>query len=197
MRISYETVRGLATALALAAGLVGVCFCASQNPTATAKSPNDPYYLSCGEKEPYASHIRRSDVLVSPDGKHSAYVEVKANWFHGQCVNSSKIFVQSNSGPFEIVFLQEPTEMQMGNGIRLIDWSRNSNSLLFEVQQWGWLSDAGLSHEVQIYDAVPGVFKTVPLEHEIANLSDGCLHDTEFKYETYTFHHYIGDDYLL
>jgi hypothetical protein len=28
---------------------------------------------------------------------------------------------------------------------------------------------------VQIYDAVTGVFKTVPLEHEIANLGDGCL----------------------
>ena len=165
----------LTAALGLTAWLVTWCFGVSKDQTATTKAPNNAYYLSCGEKEHYSSHTARSPVLVSPAGKYSAYVEVKANWVDGQCVNTSKVLVQNNSDPYQIVFLQEPTEMQMGNGIRLIDWSRNSNSLLFEVQQWGWLSDAGLSHEVQIYDAVPGVFKTVPLEHEIANLGDGCL----------------------
>lgn len=161
--------------LAIAAVPVMLCFGVYQNPPAKSASSNNTYYLSCGDKQPYSSYAARSQILLSPDGNHSAYVETKANWANGECVNTSKVFVQNNSDPYQVVFLQEPTEMLTGNGIRLIDWSRSSNSLLFEVQQWEWLSDADLSHEVQIYDAVTGVFKTVPLEHEITSLGEGCL----------------------
>jgi hypothetical protein len=165
----------LTAALAVAAGLVTLCFGASQESGATRKSADGSYYLSCGEKEPYASRTAQSPVAVSPDGKHSAYVETKANWIHGQCVNSSRVFVQNDSGSYETVFLQEPTEMLMGNGIRVIDWSKDSSALLFQVQQWQWGSDADPTSEVHLYDAKTGIFKTVPFEHEIAKLGDGCL----------------------
>jgi hypothetical protein len=165
----------LTAALAVAAGLIPLCFGASQESGATRKSADGSYYLSCGEKEPYASRTAQSPVAVSPDGKHSAYVETKANWIHGQCVNSSRVFVQNDSGSYETVFLQEPTEMLMGNGIRVIDWSKDSSSLFFQVQQWQWGSDADPTSEVQLYDATTGIFKTVPFEHEIASFGDGCL----------------------
>jgi len=173
--VDLHALSRLVTALAVAAGLVTLCFGASQESGATRKSSDGSYYLSCGEREPYASHTARSPVVVSPDGKHSAYVETKANWVHGQCVNSSRVFVQNDSGSYETVFLQEPTEMLMGNGIRVIDWSKDSSSLLFQVQEWQWASDADPTSEVQIYYARTGVFKTVPLEHEIASFGDGCL----------------------
>jgi hypothetical protein len=140
------------------------------------RSPSNPYNVNCGDQPPYKSQSARSTVLSSPDGNRDAYAEAKARWVEeGSCVNTSAVFVRDKDGAFQPVFLQEPTQELVGNGIRLIDWSKDGRELLFDVIRWQDGSDAGPSNEIWIYDATTGVFTPVPIKHIVKSFADGCF----------------------
>src|SRR3984893_12454850 len=144
----------------------------------SAPSPENPYNVNCGNKPPYKSQSARSRVLLSPDRNREAYAEAKSQWI-GSCVNTSAVFVRAKSNAYQLVFLQEPTEEMVGNGVRLIDWSKDGTNLLFDVIRWQDGSDAGPSNEIWIYNAVTGVFTTVPIEHVLKGFGGGCFTSTE------------------
>jgi hypothetical protein len=140
----------------------------------SAPSPENPYNVNCGNRPPYKSQSSRSRVLLSPDGNREAYAEAKSQCV-GSCVNTSSVFVRAKSSAYQLVFLQEPTEEMVGNGVRLIDWSKDGTKLLFDVIRWQDGSDAGPNNEIWIYDAVTGVFTAIPIEHALKSFGGGCF----------------------
>ena len=142
------------------------------------RSSTNPYNVNCGDKPPYKLQSARSPVLSSPAGNRDAYAEAKARWV-GSCVNTSAVFVRDKDDAYQLVFLQEPTEELVGNGIRLIDWSKDGTELLFDVIRWQDGSDAGPSNEIWIYNGTTGVFTTVPIANIFKSFGDGCLTTVE------------------
>jgi len=65
--------------------------------------------------------------------------------------------------------------MLLGNGIRLVDWSKDGEYLLFDVLRWQWGSDAPPSNEVWVYLATTGIFKQIDLNEKIAGFGKDCL----------------------
>lgn len=116
---------------------------------------------------------------MSPDGSRAAYASAKALWVMGSCVNTSYIFVRKGASPFEIAFLQEPTEEQSGNGIRIIDWSKDGRRLLFDVLRWQWGSDAETTNQIWLYYSETGIFKATPMKTFIRNAGKGCFTTVE------------------
>jgi hypothetical protein len=110
-----------------------------------------PYYLDCGRVPPYRSRSARTPILSSPDGQKEAYAEASARAQGEHCSNRSAVFVRQNGDAFELIFLQQPEEMLLGNGVRIIDWSKDGTKLLFDVLRWQYGSDAGPEDELWIY----------------------------------------------
>jgi len=136
----------------------------------TATSSSDTSYVTCSDKPPGPRTIR-SDVMVSPDGKRKAYAEVEAKNFRGQgapgapsCVNNSRLLVSSDAGEYKIVFLQEATDAESGNSLRLVDWSADGRRLLVELAQWAY-EGVGVARSPLVYDANYGLFRQPELLH--------------------------------
>jgi hypothetical protein len=135
---------------------------------AQAASPpeaNDTSYVTCGGK-PLTSRTVRGEVFVSPDGKRRAYAEVEATAVHPQktpgytgpeCVNRSRLFVTGDDGQVNLVFLQEPTDIEPGNSLRVVDWSEDGRQLLFQLAQWQYDSP-GVTRAPIVYDTVWRLF---------------------------------------
>jgi hypothetical protein len=143
-----------------------------------------PYYIDCGREPPYKSQSARSRVLSSPDGTRQAYAEAKARVdSEGGCTNTSAVFVRQSGGAFELVFFQAPTEepsgMLFGNGVKLIDWSKDGAMLLFDVLRWNYSSDAGPGDDIWIYYGTDGALKKVPLDRLFQRFGEGC--DVSFE----------------
>jgi hypothetical protein len=130
-----------------------------------------PFYLDCGRDPAYKSQSARGRVLSSPDGSREAYAEAEARAKNGSCSNASSVFVQDEDGAYRLVFLQAATEDFPGNGVRLIDWSKDGQRLLFEVLRWQYGSDAAPQSDLWIYTR--GILKAVPLRGVFGS-SDGC-----------------------
>src|ERR687888_1092140 len=139
---------------------------AQANPSAQGPvNASDTSHVTCGDS-PASSRTVRGDVFVSPDGKHRAYAEVEARsvrpssvGYSGPlCVNNSRLLVGSGASDFSVVFLEEPTDLEAGNSLRVVDWSADSRRLLFELVQWQYDSP-GVSRTPIIYDANYGVFQ--------------------------------------
>src|ERR671924_2444109 len=133
---------------------------AQANPSAQGPvNASDTSHVTCGDN-PASSRTVRGDVFVSPDGKHRAYAEVEARpvrpssvGYSGPlCVNNSRLFVGSGASDFSAVFLEEPTDVETGNSLRVVDWSADSRRLLFELVQWQYDSP-GVSRTPIVYDA--------------------------------------------
>jgi hypothetical protein len=148
--------------------LAPLCF----SQTAGQVSPSDTSYVTCGGK-PVTSRTVRSDVFASPDGKRRAYVEIEANAVHAQktpgysgplCVNNSRLFVAGDDGQFKLVYLQEPTDAEAGNSLRIVDWSEDGRHLLLELSQWQYESP-GVTRSPMIYDARWMVFQQPDMAH--------------------------------
>ncbi|HYL13445.1 MAG TPA: hypothetical protein VEV41_10430 [Terriglobales bacterium] len=139
----------------------------SQAPVAS----SDTSYLTCGEN-PSSSRTVRGEIFVSPDNKHRAYAEVEARavrpstiGYSGPlCVNTSRLFVGTDASDFKIVFLQEPSDIETGNSLRVVDWSADSRRLLFELAQWQYESP-GISRIPVLYDVNYGTFQQPDLNH--------------------------------
>ena len=160
-------------------------------PESTFKSTSE-VRVTCGEKPPLMSHTLRSDMLVSPDGKHRAYAEVEATALQAQrsagytgplCVNNSRLFVGAESGEFKIRFLQEPADVENGNSLRLLDWSADSRRLLAELAEWQY-EQPGATHNILVYDTRYGTFQQPDLGHALAKTYD---HECSFDFRVLGF----------
>jgi hypothetical protein len=174
----------LTNALIIAATLSTSTVSAQQGNSAQANKYAVPYYLDCGREPPYKSQSASSRGLSSPDDKREAYAEVKARAASEQdCKNTSAVFVREGGGAFDLVFFQapiaEPTGMLDGNGVKLIDWSKDGAMLLFDVLRWNYSSDAPPGDDLWIYYARDGALKQVPLRTIFRRFSDGC--DVSFE----------------
>lgn len=127
----------------------------------------DTSHVTCGEKPPFASHQVRSEVLISPDGKHRAYAEVEAKALYPQrppaysgplCVNNSRLYAAGDTSEYKVVFLQEPSDQETGNSLRLVDWSGDSRRLLLELAEWQY-ETPGIMRSIVIYDTKYGTFQ--------------------------------------
>ena len=138
-----------------------------------------PYYIDCGHERPNKSQSARSRILSSPDGMREAYAEAKARAdSNGGCTNTSAVYVRQSGGGFELVFLQapieEPTGEEFGNGVKLVDWSKDGSKLLFDILRWNYAGDAGPGDDIWIYNAADGVLKKVPLRTIFQKFGGGC-----------------------
>ena len=145
-------------------------------PTGTPAKAATSELVTCGEKPPLISRTVRTDTLVSPDGKHRAYGDVEVTALFPQrqpgysgllCVNNSKLYVANDSQNFKIVFLQEPTDMENGNGLRLVDWSSDSRRLLIELVDWHY-EQPGVNRSILLYDTRYQTFQQPDLAHALA-----------------------------
>jgi len=113
----------------------------------------DTKYVSCWDKKQSltGSHLVRSPILTSSDGRHRAYVEVEATAYEPQdkhaysgplCANTSRLYV---AGPedktFRLVYLQSPTRWELGNSLKLVDWAPGGTQLLVELTTWQYESE--------------------------------------------------------
>jgi hypothetical protein len=135
----------------------------------SAIASSDTSYVTCSDKPP-GSRTVKSALLVSPDGKRRAYVEVEARSLRGQgapgaaaCVNNSRLYVSAD-GDYKIVYLQEATDAESGNSLRLVDWSADGRRLLVELAQWAY-EGVGVARSPLIYDAAYGLFRQPELLH--------------------------------
>ncbi|HWR34926.1 MAG TPA: hypothetical protein VN622_03520 [Clostridia bacterium] len=100
-------------------------------------------WLSCLDK-PKGPKLIRSPLLISPGG-HRAYVETESlprRDAHGDfCVNTSRLYVASGKDEFALVLMQEATVDELGNALRLVDWSADGRLLLLDLHLWTYLSD--------------------------------------------------------
>lgn len=131
--------------------------------------------VSCGGK--LTAKDVKSSVLTSPQNANRAYSEISVRPSARNCANSSRLFVQSpwRGKQYNLVFLQEPTDLQQGNGIRIVDWSRDGRLLLFEVILWQYGSDARPDKDILIYDTKSGVFSPLRFEDFIRQFGEGCF----------------------
>jgi len=139
----------------------------SQNTPLAPPPAADIAHVTCGEKPPFSTRVLRSDVFVSPDGKHRAYTEVEARALYPQrppgysgslCVNNSRLFIANEGQDFKIVFLQEPSDQETGNSLRPVDWSADSRRLLLELAEWQYETPA-ITRSILIYDSRNGTFQ--------------------------------------
>jgi len=150
---------------------------ANPAPQNTPKS-SDPDIVTCGEKPPFTTRTVRSNVLVAPDQKHRAYVEVEATALYPQrpsgysgplCVNNSRMFVGTDPTDFKIRFLQEPADVENGNSLRLVDWSADGRRLLSELAEWQY-EQPGQTRSVLVFDSRTGTFQQPDLARSLAKL---------------------------
>lgn len=148
-------------------------FCTAQTTLTSAQaSPGDTSYVTCGSQSVMARTVR-SDIFISSDGQKRAYAEVEASAVHPQpttgsnrppCVNNSRLFVAGEDEQFKLVFLQEPTDEEAGNSLRIVDWSKDSRYLLLELAQWQYESP-GVTRSPMVYDTQWKVFQQPEMTH--------------------------------
>ena len=126
----------------------------------------DPSAANCF-REPFGSRLIRTPELVSPDGRFRARAQTEVIAFRKSrstegpaCANTSRLFISGRRGPGEeLVYLLEPRRWQLGNSLRVVDWSPDSRRLLAEVSAWQYQSDV-INQGVLLFDMVHGAFDT-------------------------------------
>jgi hypothetical protein len=155
---------------------------------ACATAPADPVWVEVTETttrlncwgEPaggtFGSRIARSPLFVSPDGRRSAWSEVRALAVTGRasdmraCQNISTLMVAEGGGAYQSAFQQRPgAEGRNGNSLTIVDWSPDSRFLLVELATWTYPTDRdnplllvydGVTRQVADLDAAEAVTRT-------------------------------------
>lgn len=128
----------------------------------------DTWRVECDYGTQGQTWMARGKTLTSPDGRNRAYVEIEvvqlASRMGAACRNTSKLLLStSGNNEFRIRYMEEPTQCE-GNGIRLVDWSKNSKALLFQVNRWIYESDACEGGDLLLYSAETQRFKLFTIE---------------------------------
>jgi hypothetical protein len=139
-------------------------------PPAAAQPPEnrasyDTSFLGCDPKRG-STRVVRSPVLAS--ATHEAYAEVQAAWSDTakDCGVTARLFVtrrdRAGDNP-KPVFEKTPTPEQLGNGLRVADWSPDGRQLAFEFSWWQPNSDVA-GKRAMLYDIDRGVVREVALQ---------------------------------
>ena len=126
----------------------------------------DPSAANCF-RDPFGSRLVRTPELGSPNGRFRARAQTEVIAFRTSvsaegpaCANTSRLFVAGRQGPGEeLVYLLAPRRWELGNSLRVVDWSPDSRRLLIEVSYWQYQSDV-TGQAVLLYDTVHGTFDT-------------------------------------
>lgn len=127
------------------------------------ESPTNTYWVTCGKDPPYHSRTATSPPLVSPDKLKRAFARVAATTTGlNSCSSESKLFFRGpHDRSFRVIYLIPSTVSEGMNGLRLVDWSPDSQYLVFETIRWQEGTDSGVDTDVVSYDSNSGVFGTL------------------------------------
>ncbi|MGE0405896.1 MAG: hypothetical protein AB7O65_06325 [Candidatus Korobacteraceae bacterium] len=117
------------------------------------------FYLWCWNSEfkEYRSRSARSPLYVAPDGNSSVFASVNATTQKLEeregCLNRSTLFLTTQAAPAQLIYERQglPTGPQ-GNGIQIVDWSKDSTLLLADVFIW-WDESDVFKHNLMLYNA--------------------------------------------
>lgn len=147
------------------------------------QGPGNTYFVNCLTDSSggfSGGKSVRSEVRDSPDGTAQAYTEALAAFSQGQCSNTSTLYVKAaKEADYKIVFQRTGTSAEMGNGIRIVAWSKNSRVLLFEVLKWQYGSDAPTENELWVYNGDSGSCTQLRISEFREVFGAGCLVDIE------------------
>ncbi|HJS99604.1 MAG TPA: hypothetical protein VJ756_10960 [Terriglobales bacterium] len=146
------------------------------------QGPGNTYFVSCLTDSSgtfSGSKNERSEVSHSPDGSTLAYTETVATYSQ-ECRNSSDLYLKTQDKTnYKLVFQRTGTSGEMGNGIRIVAWSKNSGFLLFEVLKWQYGSDAPAENEMWVYNVRTGSCAQLQINELREVFGAGCLVDIE------------------
>jgi hypothetical protein len=74
------------------------------------------------------------------------------------------LFVAGEDGQFKLVFLEEPTDAEAGNSVRIVDWSDDGRYILVELAHWQYEAP-GVTRSPMIYDTLWKVFQQPDMAH--------------------------------
>lgn len=104
--------------------------------------------LSCYQGEDFRSRIGTSPRAVAPDGRRSAWAEVRSiasqpgDETTRACRNISRLWLEEVGEAPRLIFEQNPgAEGRNGNSIMPIAWSEDGGRLLFELDTWTYYTD--------------------------------------------------------
>jgi len=106
----------------------------------------------------------RSATLRAANARNRAFAETSARVparsegtiVDAPCTNTSRLFVSSSEGQFDLAFMQSPTPSRPGNGLEMIDWSPSGQYLLSDLFTYQYEGE-GAEHTPLIYDANSGL----------------------------------------
>lgn len=137
--------------------------------------------------EPNKPTVIRGPLMISHDGLYQSYVQVTVELPDADhkdeydCRNHSTLVVgNSKNGQFKSVLdvtgLDDATR---GNGLQLVDWSRDSELLLADLFTWNYGSE-GWQHNVVLYSPRTGILKQKSLSAVFTKLRrTDCTFDGE------------------
>ena len=147
--------------LSIAPVIPGMSPQASAYSVTIAENFKDTFFVPCQDAPP-ASRLVRSPTLFSPDRSYSAYSEVQARaWspeiaedlHHPDCANTSKLFFkESREKEYRVIFNLNPSPENSGNGLEIVDWSKDGGKLAFKVFTFQYGVDWTDEDRVLIYD---------------------------------------------
>jgi len=123
--------------------------------------------------------------MISPDGLHKAYATVEVQVPDSghkdeyDCRNHSTLFAGKGSNSqfapvLDVAGADNPTR---GNGLQLVDWSSDSDTLLADLMTWRYGSDA-IEHNLVLYSSRTGVVRQKPLSSVFRSVSNqDCFFD--------------------
>ena len=136
---------------------------------------HNTFWVTCGDQPPYKEHTATSPVLISPNGQYSAFARVTAS---EKCQNTSTLFIRgAKSSTYRQVFSEKPSEGQLGNGMKIVDWSPDSHLLLVEVVLWQYGSDADWNHKILLYDVSQDRFVQPDFDATLEGTPNDCWTD--------------------
>lgn len=145
------------------------------DPSENIPGPHNTFWVTCGYQPPYKEHTATSPVLISPNGQYSAFARVTAS---EKCENTSKLFIRgAKSSIYRQVFSEKPTAEQLGNGIKIVDWSPDSHLLLVEAVLWQYGSDADWNTKILLYDVVQNRFVQPDFDATLESTPNDCWTD--------------------
>lgn len=143
------------------------------------ESPTNTYWVTCGKDPPYHSRTATSPALVSPDKLKRAFARVAARTTGlNSCSSESKLFFRApHDRSFRVIYLIPSTVSEGMNSLRLVDWSPDSQYLVFETIRWQEGTDDGVDTDVVSYDSNSGVFGTLIWDVFFENDKRDCWRD--------------------